>query len=507
MSIETSQALSGIHISGVRDDDDPIGFSSSYFQYLQEQANANIGAIFNITMVPLSASGSGLFRYFWQNGNLQYNPGTISYVNSRVALSNAPPALGLNGPISSDYNALLRTINFQYSASDQQTLNAAATSANAQITSIVQQYIAVYGPITPAMMEAAKVTTMVDYVVNYVVAQQWSGTLAANQPPLSLQQMAAARDLQSLLPFMPTSGGALLPLITTYLSILTAVLPLQQLSMNNNWVLRQLLQNTEAPSANNGGIVLAPVNNNPPAMSVGYTIGSAVADIVNGLRGPNTVSVQMSTSQSSSTTMSVNVEGSGVFQVPLDWFLDVGVGGGFQGNMFSAQGCGSSASVSLTFTGVTYVPLQPAEYDSALNKGWFSSPVLAQAFQNTGKDVTGYVFSVPPQWNLAQGGSFGMLDGVVIANFPTIQINYSEGDWSTFSRQFQQTSEWNLSFLGVPIAGASQSSFEASAEASGSQGGFTLTFGPSPELLSVPDFDKQAYVIGATVTYPAAATA
>jgi hypothetical protein len=109
---------------------------------------------------------------------------------------------------------------FQDSSADKPTINQAQLPANAQATSVVSMYVAYYGPITPAMMAAANMTTPIDYVIQYVVAQQWSGTAAAGKAPLSLTQLAQASNLAGLLPFMPVSGASLLPEISEYLDTL-----------------------------------------------------------------------------------------------------------------------------------------------------------------------------------------------------------------------------------------------------------------------------------------------
>lgn len=500
MSTQSTTAIQGITVAP--SDSGQTGLQSSYFGTLQSKADSQIGAIYNISVTPVSEASVGGFNYVWENSSLALNLGTYNYVNGRV-VPGAGPAVSITDSLANDYAQLLRTITFQYSAADAQAINQAATNANSQATSVVSQYTSTYGPITSQMMTQAGVTTPIDYVINYVVAQVWSGTAAAKQLPLSLTQMEQARDLGSLLPALPASGADMLPLISTYLGALSSVLPLLNQKNNALSILRVLIANTETPSASNGGITTVDPNNGSTATHVGYTVNSAVAQIENDLANTGrTLSVSMSTSQSSSSTVQVSMSASGGFEVPVGWFLGLGGSGGASSNMYSAAGTGTSASVELTFAGFTYVPVTPVLFQEDTLTGWFNASVIGQAARNFGKDATGYTFLNPPQWNLGEGGEFGVLKGVVIANFPTVTINYQTGDWSQFSQQFEQHSSWNVSFLGIPVASFSESSYQATAQANSESGGFSVTFKPSPEILSVPDLQKQAYVIGCTVGYP-----
>jgi hypothetical protein len=486
-------------------DPDQTGLQSTYYTALQDSADQQIGAIYNISITPVSQASVGGFNYVWENSNLAFNLATYGYVNSRVA-PDTGPAVSLNDPISTDYDALLQTVTFQYSTTDQASINAAAGNASAQATSIVSAYTAAYGPITSTMLSQSGQGNNIDYVVNYVVAQVWSGTLAASQPPLSLQAMEGARHLADLLPDMPASGAAILPTITTYLNILSGILPLQMQQMNAMWLLQQLVTATELPSTGNGGMTTVDPNSGATAVHVGYTVNTSVTAIENDLANTGrTLSITLDTSQSSSSTLQASMSGSGAFDVDSGWFMGLASGGASE-NLYSFQGTGSSASVQLTFAGFTYVPVQPAQFQQDTVTGWFSTAVLAQAAQNFQQDATGYTFTGAPQWNLGSGGNFGMITGAVIANFPTITVTYAQGNWSQFSQQFQQGSSWSTSFLGIPIANFSESTYTANAAASSSGGGFTLTFTPSQEILTVPDLQKQAYVIGATLGYPGTGT-
>lgn len=499
----TQTPIAGIPVASVNDSEADL--ENTYFAELQNQANQALGSIYHVSVTPISTASVGEFNYIWESPNLQFNLDTFNYINQRVVPGT--PAAQLSDPISTDYDNLLQLITFQYSQKDQQAINQAQTAANEQSTAIVSQYSSTFPPITQEMLSAAGVQTRIDYIIQYVVAQQWSGTLTSKQPPLSLTQMEQARSLSALLPYMPASGANMLSSISQYLSGLSAVLPLQQLSMNANWTLQQLKTNTEQPSSTNGGITTVNGNDGTTAEHVGYAIPSAVTAIQNDLSNTGRViTVQMAAAQSSQNTLSVSVAQSADVTVPLGWFLTMSGEESSQYNLFSFQGTGTDISISMSFKGFSWVPVGVAQFQEDTVSGWMSAQVLAQAARNQGQDITGLTFFEAPGFNLGEGGDFGMLTGVLISNFPTFTMTYEHGDYSTFQKSFQEQSSWNMSFLGIPISSFSQSLYEATSQESGTSGGFSVTFAPSAEVLNVPDLQKQAYVIGGSIAYPGTGT-
>jgi len=74
-----------------------------------------------------------------------------------------------------------------------------------------------------------------------------------------------------------------------------------------------------------------------------------------------------------------------------------------------------------------------------IGKGWFFPAPLKQAYGNIGKDVDGFKFTVPPAYNLdsiSQGGDFGILNNVLIANYPDVTITYKKADFNSFKQNW-----------------------------------------------------------------------
>ena len=102
------------------------------------------------------------------------------------------------------------------------TLRAAAGSA------IVDAFEQTFGSVTAEQISAAQSAVPglgaepLDYVLQYVLARDWSGRLTANAPPLTLSDMRAAPNLAGLFPSMPVSGSNVITELAAYLSTIPA---------------------------------------------------------------------------------------------------------------------------------------------------------------------------------------------------------------------------------------------------------------------------------------------
>ncbi|MBY5934720.1 hypothetical protein KUV51_17060 [Tateyamaria omphalii] len=96
-------------------------------------------------------------------------------------------------------------------------LSKAAPPAPASVA-LVQSYERLFGPVTSARMKKAGAQTPLAYILHHVLGSEWSGTAARHMPPLTMQQMRAARQLRLLFPEMPLEGAEVLTELHAYLS-------------------------------------------------------------------------------------------------------------------------------------------------------------------------------------------------------------------------------------------------------------------------------------------------
>jgi hypothetical protein len=477
----------------------PAALETSFYSELEAKANQVAGNLFKVGITPLSAGSLGGFNYIWQSGGGQFNQATYDFINSRV-VPGTPARLSTQ--FSGEYAKLLGMIAFHYSSADEQTKNKAATESNLQATAVVTQYVSTYGPITATMLKDAEAPTSIDYIIQHVVAKLWSGKAAANEPALRMNDLLQARDLSDLLPSIPPSGLNLLPTIATYLSRSAGWLPLVELQSARQNELETVRKNTNNPTLDNGGIATVDAKGDTE-VRVGYSINAAMTGIQNDLNNKGRViKVEMTAKQSSQGTVSVSTGQSAAVSVPANWFLTLNAINQTQMDLYSVAGAGTDLSISVMFKGFSWVPIAATQYQQDTKTGWMNAQLLAEAAANQGQDKTGMAFIGDPPCNLGKGGNFGVVTGVLISNYPSFTITYKNGDYSRFEQSFQKNASWNLSFLGTAVGSYSQGAYQATLQQNGTSGGFSVTFEPSPELLTVPDLQKQAYVIGGSIAYP-----
>lgn len=488
-----------------------------FYAALQTQAQNAVASFFTSTIFPIQYPAQGDFLWNFQNINQVFNQGTFDFISANVAPGNitGTAQLSPSGGFPNAYVQLINKIAFALSSSDLAAVNQAKTAASVQAQTIVSDFQTTYGQITPAQMTTAQtacgafaVQTLQDYVVAYVLGYLWSGQQSAGKAPLTYTQMASAKNLRALLPQRPSSSDTVVTDVSNYLSMLQSVNTIQSNQQLGSWILAQLVNNTGTPTTTNGG--MSTVNPNTGAVSpnlqVGFGLGSATtASISNDLQNTGrTIELAMTTSSSSGSQLSVSIQGQTGFSVGE--FLRFTTSMGASYDMSKATGTSTSATVKITYAGYSMVPMAPTAWQQATNVGWFFEDPISQAVTNGTQDVTGYKFVAPTGYNLqsfTNGGNFGLLTNLLVANYPTISITYSNADFSAFKQAWSETVTGNLSLFGfINLGSFSQGAYGSSFQQGSSNSTFTVTFSASPQVIALPQLQQQAYVIGGAITNP-----
>jgi len=178
--------------------------------------------------------------------------------------------------------------------------------------------------------------------------------------------------------------------------------------------------------------------------------------------------------------------------------------------MSQVHGASMDASVTISYTGWSLLPIQALAWQQANNTGWFYADPIAAAVQNGSQDVTGFKFvASTTNWNLnsfALGGNFGMLTNLLFANYPTIEIQYANADFNTFSQNWSEKWTGNLKLFDLISLGSfSQGAYGNSLKEGADNSSFTVSFSASPQVITVPTLQQQAFVLGCAVSNPAVA--
>jgi hypothetical protein len=84
-----------------------------------------------------------------------------------------------------------------------------------------------------------------------------------------------------------------------------------------------------------------------------------------------------------------------------------------------------------------------------------------------------------------------------------ITITVTSEDYKSIEKTFQQSTSVKLSFLGIPLASSSQSSYSSSTSVDRKTSTVTITLTPPLEMIAGSRTDSMGWVLGAVVNYPA----
>jgi hypothetical protein len=160
----------------------------------------------------------------------------------------------------------------------------------------------------------------------------------------------------------------------------------------------------------------------------------------------------------------------------------------------------------MTYAGYSIIPAAAAAWQQATSNGFYYPDPVSQAVQHGTEDVTGFRFLNTPPYNLGpmlSGGNFGLLTNLLISNYPTITITYSNANFSSFRQAWSETVSGNLSLFGfIKLGSFNEGAYSSSYSQGADNSTFSVTFSASPEVTGVPQNLRQAYVIGGCVANP-----
>jgi hypothetical protein len=138
--------------------------------------------------------------------------------------------LGAAGNFPNACVQALHAMDCSLNKDDRKAVHNAQWAASLMAQKIISDYQTGFGDITPQNIATARrvcgtasVANPQDYVVSYVLGYLWSGRQGTQRPPLSLTELAEAKDLDALLPAAPPTGAQVVTDVFIYLNILKRI--------------------------------------------------------------------------------------------------------------------------------------------------------------------------------------------------------------------------------------------------------------------------------------------
>ncbi|GAA4386563.1 hypothetical protein [Hymenobacter koreensis] len=469
----------------------PATEASAIIDALRSQADDILGtALEGSPLVSFAVGSAGNFPYYWQNpNNLLFNGATYNWIGHNLAAKATPAQLD-SDLFTTNYIEVFSKIGYHLSAADNDLLSQAQKNATNQQMALLNAWRAAYGS-----LPAATATQQPIDIIMSTIASTWA------KPATDLTSIQQASNLNALLNNTPASGQPIRPVLAAYLNALGTSVSLQNATTMNNGYLQNALLAVQSPTAANGGMAIDTISQLVPA----YAVSTPLNDIINGLADTsNAVPLHMSVKRTSESEVTVSVNGSTGFSIPIFDFFSVSVGASasyFSDNIATSS---NSVDISMVFSGVTLVNFGPVSFNPSLNTNWLWMEPITEAIQNAGADVSGFHFSPACTLDFSPNGPFGYLTGVAISNYPTVQITVTSSSYQSIATTFQQSSTVKASFLGIPLASVTESSYSHSVQTNASNSSVTITLTPPAPSVSGPVEGSVAWILGAQTHYPAA---
>jgi len=484
-------------------------FGKTFHEKLQSKIHQELSGVVHASVQPLESQE---FNWYYAL-NSGFNHKTWNELDKMVRPNDVGAMKLVDGTSFTDTyrNRVLASITFKLSNADQTRENKVDDDASAAATTMVNQFEQVYGDITQKQLNKAKSETglfkmtKADYITDYVVSYFWTCAKRNGGAPKTLNQLNIG-DLSTSLPCAGSSSSQVLGPISKYLSIKSQVSDITAQQQLGGFKLNNLRNNVEHPHADssnqnfNGGQALDNGSVQPE-----YVVGKSISAVNSSLQGGNTVSMKMSMTKVDQGTVKASFQSGASASVPIDIFR-LGVKGGQKANLFAFKGVKESATIKMTWNGVTVFDTNAKTYTKPGNRphgvGWYSSTVIRKAYENEGEDVTGYHFNGQPPFSFGKGSDFARVSKLIISQFPKIDMTFQVEDITKFKQSYKQQSTWNISFLGIPLGSASESFYEGSYHYDKQAGSVTVSFRPKGTTFQGSQLNQAANTLAAVVQYP-----
>jgi hypothetical protein len=465
--------------------------ASPIIDYLKNEAATILAsALGGMPLVSFQTGTMGNFPYYYTDpNNLKFNNGTYNWINTNL-LNNTPPIRQQSGSYFTDLAIqVLSKVTYKLSQADQVTLNKAYTAAQNQQLALLTAWQAAMNGLPPGTGQP------IDNVMA-IICTTWAN------PVTNLYGIKNSTNLYALLSNAPASGSTIIPLVAQYVDALVEGISLANAVTMNIAYVSNALAALQSPSATNGGIQ---TNDGTTKLHPGYTVTTPLPSIINSLQSTsNSIEISMDVSIANSSEYSVSINGGTAFNISFDDFFGVSVGGNASYFHDEIVQNASSVNISMTFTGANLVNYMPNTFDESTLTNWFFIQPILDAIKNKGQDVSGYQFSPDPEIDFTANGPFGILQGVAIAAYPSAIITVKSSNYQSIDTTFNQTINTSVSFLGIPLGGGSETTYQHSASSSSSDSTVTITLNPPPELVGAPNTSSVAWILGVQTNYPTA---
>jgi hypothetical protein len=477
----------------------PLDLQQVVYQGIQSAARPSAESHKMPNLLSVDEGVIGDLPWFWQVGT-NFNAKTYNWLNKLFAYDSDGYVGTKGSSLTTEYFNVLQQTAYVLDAADANALNSANLAAAAVAQTVITDWTSTMGPFPSGVSTLAA-------QLNYVISQ----VLTWGVPGLTLGQLRNSTNPMALLPNVPFGADQLVNDVMTYLAKTSSVANIQAavVSFNSQIGAAKANTNPQPPvTSAKPGFMTIVNSDGTTAFVPQMTVQESIASIQNALvptSGGNNFTASFTATTSDSSTVqisnSLGARGAG----PIGDLLVFSASTGVKQTLFSFSSSVSSCTVEMVFNGVTTFTPGLLSYDISTGVGWWNPAPIEEAANPT-PGQSGYQFSPQPAFDFGVNGNFGVISRLLISQQPVIRLTYTSSDFAALQRTFQSQTSWGVRFLGISLAGGSNSYFSSTTSQDASAGTITMTMSPSGITNPVAAPDQLAYVVGAQVLWPGAST-
>jgi len=197
------------------------------------------------------------------------------------------------------------------------------------------------------------------------------------------------------------------------------------------------------------------------------------------------------------------VSGGTRFSIPFADFFKVKIGANASYFSDTIVTSTNSTVLQMSFPGVTLVNFGPSNFNASTGLNWYWTQPITDALANGDKPVTGFKFNPANNIDFSADGPFGFLTGVAISTYPTVKITVTGSNYKSIYQTFSQSVDTTLTFLGIPLVGANESTYNSNQEVNDQTQTVTITLNPPIDAVGQSNVQSRGWILGGQTLYPA----
>ncbi len=446
----------------------------NFNRYLEEQVKQVFGAEIGPDFRAFQHNAD--FNYFTFDGTY-YSLPALHCLDSLLKYNSATGQFSLEeSGFSRLYHNVLRVSRYTLSKATQNKVNADLLKYQAQMIEVIKYYPGSLPPLTSDKPQ----DKIFEIYTNCAEAFHGDVTKQCDIIPDSLFNFKAA--LQNLNNMQGDAAQMIMEV------------------GNKNAYLSKLINNMENPGAGNAGLAV-----NKTDFYVGYEGIRMPKDLLDSLNTEdNKLTVVVSGEAYSSTEMNLHVNNRGNFCLPFNLLLDLEVEHKSTFDMETLKTADTTLEASITYSGLTKVPVVPAAANISGSQGWYAeTTVLHELKEKSGADIDGYKLTGSEfDADKLFGKQLACLKSLLISKMPTISVTLSNIDMEYAHSVFVMNNDVTLTLFGFIKIGHNHDYRTENISFNDDESSVTLTF-RQPDTTGTPDPDTAAaFVMGGVPYYP-----